>query len=195
MLPFLQLHLVKNPECVCPICDKYFPQKYILMQHVRLSHLFRNRNKNLTRKPKCGACHKRFDTKKILLEHLQSVHKQETVACGQCDSSFPNKILLNAHIAKSHDFQCRRCLLKCYSQDKLDEHIKIHENNPAKFICRHCGKGFSTVTHLVRHLRVRIIKNCFSWNFIKNFGVCRYIQVKNQISVNFAESPFLMLLI
>lgn len=140
------------------------------MHHVRLCH-FRDRKPNPSRnpakilipkpgKPNCAECHIKFESIKTLKEHLQSVHKQEAVACGQCDLSFPNKRLLKIHVARIHDFVCRRCLLKCYSQDKLEEHIKIHENDPANCICRHCGKGFAQAPYLARHLLVRILANC-----------------------------------
>lgn len=150
---------------------------------MRQFHLFRKRNKNAKPKPKCVECHKKFETEEQLVEHLHSVHQQKLFECGQCNSSFRTQNLLNEHLEKNHDFPCKRCLLKCFSQDNLDEHVKIHENNPAKFICRHCGKGLCESRGLMRHLRVRISENCS--NDILILRYFRLIQVKNHISVNF----------
>lgn len=104
----------------------------------------------------CDKCSEQFDNLKVLQEHLQTVHTQEIFSCTECDAFYDREIFLQRHIANTHQFTCKRCLLKCLSKENLVEHLKIHADDPMPYICRHCGKGVKVSGGLIQHLRVGI---------------------------------------
>lgn len=171
----LQTHNQSDNEYICSICGNSFINGSTLNRHYRKTHKLYQTNQNSSRTEpksaeqksnevksneihKCDQCPEIFETEQELINHLQSIHNIEIFSCTQCNSFFRKKLLFQRHIAKNHHFRCKRCLLKCYSEEKLVEHSKTHENDPMRFICRHCARGFHRSTSMVRHLMVCICK-------------------------------------
>ncbi|KAJ0176208.1 hypothetical protein K1T71_008382 [Dendrolimus kikuchii] len=126
----------------------------------------------------CKLCEKKFASLKALRLHSSKRHKIKIILdkkvivkfsekrkeyyCETCGNKFKDRIQFFRHKKTHNDpdkvYQCDICLLICTSQNKLDQHNKIHypqtnDVKEKKYMCNICGKLFSTQTNFTLHQR------------------------------------------
>lgn len=73
--------------------------------------------------------------------------------CGTCNKDVQGLKNFLAHL-KTHASKCEVCLLKFKSQEELDEHVKTHPAEGARYSCKYCHKPFKQRRYMVLHWRV-----------------------------------------
>ena len=102
-----------KPLNVCFECNIDFCNSKQLKKHINLIHL------------ECSECKEIFLNKSNLNAHM----KKTKVLCNDCGESLCNQKKLKLHMVKhSNIFQCLRCELVFDQKEKLERHIRTHEN-------------------------------------------------------------------
>ena len=165
-------------ESKCPVCDKVFPRKKPMIDHMRRVHTeetrvvcqfcakdvkstnIKNHIKEMhtdVRETKCPICDKVFPRKKPMTDHMRLVHSDEKAVCELCSKTFENRTYLLRHIRTFHSksellFTCDFCLKQYKSALQLRNHIKIvHVVNNVE--CGICGKVYKNKILLGKHHR------------------------------------------
>lgn len=127
----LKLHMYTHSSVKtvpCPLCPRYFKNN----RHLR-SHTF---NKHTIRpQAECSICRKVFKTEATLQLHNANTHPPT--------SDDP---------AGKREYECYFCHKTCISELQLRRHMYIHVRG-RKMLCPQCGKCFSDVHKLNRHLK------------------------------------------
>ena len=121
----LQRHvLLHKPKFEdCPICQKLFWNKNMMMHHAKRVHDESTRNclyKN---------CQKTFKSATGLKDHVIKIHEKKKLKfkCTECEKSFTHQHLLERHIV-SHsgicNYECKMCSKKFKYRHNLKEHQK-----------------------------------------------------------------------
>ena len=137
----------------CDQCEKTFAYKHHVKDHVKAAH-------TLVRDVSCNYCNKMFAHSYVLNKHVQSVHlkiRNKKFSCTICsyksDCSFKVKRHERSVHQKIKDFSCNVCNRKFSRKDKLNDHVKAHENIGNKgFACEICNKKISRKYNLVKHI-------------------------------------------
>lgn len=137
----------------CGDCSTQFPDKQILVKHVKLSHLqTENRNKFF-----CDLCPRSFSRRCHLARHQYRLHPTQLFYCDFCKASFKCKDNLYRHLKALHlienDFKCGICgkIFKglCYVKVHiLAVHLKEKQEK-----CKICDKVFSTKSDKDKHVK------------------------------------------
>jgi len=165
-------------ESKCPVCEKVFPRKKPMIDHMRRVHTeetrvvcqfcakdvkstnIKNHIKEMhtdVRETKCPICDKVFPRKKPMTDHMRLVHSDEKAVCEMCSKTFENRTYLLRHIRTFHSksellFTCDFCLKQYKSALQLRNHIKIvHVVNNVE--CGICGKVYKNKILLGKHHR------------------------------------------
>jgi len=165
-------------ESKCPICEKVFPRKKPMIDHMRRVHTeesrvvcqfcakdvkstnIKNHIKEMhtdVRETKCPICDKVFPRKKPMTDHMRLVHSEEKAVCDMCSKTFENRTYLLRHIRTFHStsellYTCDFCLKQYKSALQLRNHIKIvHVVNNVE--CGICGKVYKNKILLGKHHR------------------------------------------
>ena len=130
----------------CYRCEKRFPSKKSMMQHVLDIHTLPSVN--------CEKCDKKFPTKQSMLQHMSQIHHVHSVTsvklnCDKCDKSFPSQRLLFQHVASMHNRSatggggtvayCGTCDKKFSSPMDLKQHVDMTHSTRN---CTFCGNSF-----------------------------------------------------
>ncbi|KAG5667642.1 hypothetical protein PVAND_015616 [Polypedilum vanderplanki] len=138
-------------QCTFPPCDKRFPTKTRLLNHLQLH------SKN--RPYQCSFCGKFYKTKDCLRSHQRVVHKNAEirVICDKCGLAFTRKPSLERHFKAKHLklrlFTCQLCGVSYCNASSLQAHSFVHDKDNKNFECEFCGSKFHTRSKLNRHLR------------------------------------------
>ena len=116
---------IKNKILIqCPHCEKKYPGKDRLREHVIMKH-------EKSAKFQCDTCHRKFPTSAKLRSHVKMEHTK--VTCDVCENAF-NRIDLKKHRASIHGilphdaFKCQFCPMFF----KFEKNLKRHgESNHA----------------------------------------------------------------
>ncbi|MFI5333152.1 MAG: C2H2-type zinc finger protein [Candidatus Babeliales bacterium] len=141
-------HTGETPcKCDHPGCDKAFPYKRILTEHIKT-------HTKLT----CEKCGQEFTDKKLLTKHIRTHIKKKFITCYGCNKKFSDKVTLITHI-RAHTgeksftekqlYLCETCGKNFFHESSLIRHMKIH--NEKAFKCSICGKNFEAKYNLTRH--------------------------------------------
>jgi len=137
---FKEEHKGEHPyECPRYGCDKTFPKKQKLQDHIVL-HRVKEGDISEEMKKLCMECGKVFYVRKKLELHVKMVHGG--VGLLPSTTSLPRE--------KKH--QCHLCVKTFQTNSLLQGHLRKHDNNPC-FMCDHCGKGFYRKDRLAVHTR------------------------------------------
>ena len=78
-----------------------------------------------------------------------------TFNCEYCDASYPVRKSLINHKRLKHgnheEFKCQHCVYATTNRSHYERHVRsLHEK--VKEICEVCGKGFSDISYLNKHV-------------------------------------------
>ncbi|XP_038606350.1 transcriptional repressor CTCFL isoform X2 [Tachyglossus aculeatus] len=148
----LQKHTENAPKHQCPHCGTVIARKSDLRVHLRNLHSYK------TTEIKCRYCSAGFHERYLLLQH-QKTHKDEKrFKCDDCNYACKQERHMIVH-KRTHTgekpFSCLHCN-KCFRQKQLlSVHFKkYHDENftPIVYECPKCGKAFSRLTNMSKHL-------------------------------------------
>ena len=77
----------------------------------------------------------------LQISYEELIKKYESLKCNKCEQSFNSQPELNKHIQRDHkldgnQFQCNVCNINFSDKDKLQLHLKSHN----QYSCDHCDK-------------------------------------------------------
>ena len=138
-------HLKRHdlPKQICSVCGKTFSSKYNVHRHMIEQH---NAMQQLSENFECYKCEKVFLTKGSLGRHLQGVHRERF-------SQFENPIDKAENANTSSGYKCYICDSVFTRNKTLQEHQNQH-NKESSQTCEQCGKSFSTVSYLKKHMKI-----------------------------------------
>ena len=142
-----QQHKEYNDQYRCETCNKGFPERYLLRNHVDAKH------KGI--KWICEFCAKSYEGKGALEVHKRKCHINDAIyKCKTCHKSFMDKHLYIGHVSK-HDgkklFTCEKCKKSFRYKNSLKMHQKSCHGN-ASFLCAQCGMQFTCSKGLKDHI-------------------------------------------
>ncbi|XP_025837539.1 zinc finger protein 260-like [Agrilus planipennis] len=120
---------------ICQHCDKKFPIKSSLDQHVMRHHT------NASDTYICYHCNESFDSRVLIIAHIKSKHsktsQQRSKECHVCNKMYINQVVLENHLRKEHNIGST-----------------VLTKRPKQFPCEKCGKKYTTVYVLNIHSQV-----------------------------------------
>lgn len=128
---------------VCLTCDKTFPEKRSLDQHMQAKH-------NLA---ECPICDEAYPQGKILEKHTDEcmMSMDEGIECPTCMNKFLTKRALKRHITRIHkkpigNFVCSHCEMIFNNENEMRSHMEkcMQEVQPekSKEVCIHWRRGY-----------------------------------------------------
>ncbi|WP_292471361.1 C2H2-type zinc finger protein [Methanolobus sp.] len=174
--PFMK----KFPRFKCKICSKRFPTESALTQHQKMKHNGASaKEEAVDNKFICEICSNKFRTADGLIQHKKAKHDEPSVdkkekyekpsvdevvvnkkfICVRCFSRFESQYSLTQHQILLHykSFDIGAVAKQCRNRE--DIHNKIQLSSEC-FICKHCGKQYSTKKRLVEHRNSFLCKYC-----------------------------------
>lgn len=144
-----------EPTYTCHVCkDDIKRRESDFRSHFREMHKGRRlRSFNFTnRKFCCDVCLKEFKIHKSLKEHLE-VHENQ-FNCEECDVGYRKVLDYVLHMrlhSPNEVFTCIFCDFQTNSIKDVTEHVNSNHDNPAKYTCQKCNKGFYIYNWYVEH--------------------------------------------
>ncbi|XP_023555240.1 PR domain zinc finger protein 16 isoform X2 [Octodon degus] len=133
----------------CKDCERMFPNKYSLEQHM-IVH-------TEEREYKCDQCPKAFNWKSNLIRHQMSHDNGKRFECENCVKVFTDPSNLQRHIRSQHvgarAHACPDCGKTFATSSGLKQHKHIH-STVKPFICEVCHKSYTQFSNLCRHKRM-----------------------------------------
>lgn len=114
-------------------------------------------------KYRCEDCNEGVRTKSDLLIHIKAYHAKTKHKCPICNKMYSHSWGLTRHMI-SHGAHCKICLAEFESEEKMNEHFKLHQGE-TEYTCHICSKAFTLPRQLRFHIRVRISKKKTPINF------------------------------
>lgn len=136
----------REEDFTCGHCDKKFPIKERLIEHVRIHTGYYPH--------RCDKCLKSFTRASQLWQHARSHNKQYTLECAICHQLFACRSVLRGHMKRhmgQNDYVCEVCGKAFLRRDGLTKHLSSYHNNIRAFTCKICHKQFKG--HMIQHLR------------------------------------------
>lgn len=133
----------KGEMLICQVCGKQAMDKTTLGFHMKIHDKPKPRGNKLF----SAVCHL---CGKVSYGYQQSnaLEKQKQ----HMDSKFHSKDR-EGGLAASWKFSCEICGKLCHNPFKLEEHIRTHTNEKP-FVCTDCGREFSILSNLKRHMKL-----------------------------------------
>ncbi|XP_034874923.1 histone-lysine N-methyltransferase PRDM16 [Mirounga leonina] len=133
----------------CKDCERMFPTKYSLEQHMVVH--------TEEREYKCDQCPKAFNWKSNLIRHQMSHDNGKRFECENCVKVFTDPSNLQRHIRSQHvgarAHACPDCGKTFATSSGLKQHKHIH-STVKPFICEVCHKSYTQFSNLCRHKRM-----------------------------------------
>ncbi|XP_058530412.1 histone-lysine N-methyltransferase PRDM16 isoform X1 [Ochotona princeps] len=133
----------------CKDCERMFPDKYSLEQHMVVH--------TEEREYKCDQCPKAFNWKSNLIRHQMSHDSGKRFECENCVKVFTDPSNLQRHIRSQHvgarAHACPDCGKTFATSSGLKQHKHIH-STVKPFICEVCHKSYTQFSNLCRHKRM-----------------------------------------
>ena len=138
----------------CHICGKEFKFNSSLAHHIEVHESKVVDKKSLL----CHVCGKRYTKSGSLAKHELQHEGKGTFRCRPCGEVFATEADRMKHRDERHEkpWKCHICNHMFATQEKLDSHIRWHENKVTEvFICNVCGKEFKLKVNLKVHVESR----------------------------------------
>ncbi|XP_052868988.1 myoneurin-like [Anopheles cruzii] len=106
----------------------------------------------------CQICGKVLSNSATFRVHMKMHLQDKNLVCRICNRRFYVKQELKVHMESIHEqkeFACSICGLKCRWRKSLSRHMQLHEENPYKHKCNHCGQAFARP----HQLRIHVMKH------------------------------------
>lgn len=163
----------RKPPVSCPQCDKCFPNRAALHQHVRRIHHAKPLD--------CDICGLELPNTDRLNYHKRTAHESPQLQCPQCPKKFalPNglKKHIETHSKKDHRPECTICGRKFKSRVRLQRHMErktVHQERT----CPVCGVVIMGYERFEEHLSTHP-KPPKTPNRLKDFKIsCKYCDHK-----------------
>ncbi|XP_055306168.1 zinc finger protein OZF [Sitodiplosis mosellana] len=136
----------KCPRLECYACKYTTFQLSFMKQHMRThsgQKLFA-----------CSVCVQTFMQKNHLRQHSRTHIKQLPFACSNCGQRFNNDNEKQSHEKRCtcRRYECYLCFHKCFTKNRLKQHMRSKHTSDMPFECAVCGLKFSYHSDLKRHL-------------------------------------------
>ncbi|XP_028815025.1 zinc finger protein 592 [Denticeps clupeoides] len=143
----------KLATCVfkCPECTLFFPQKLLLVQHIKEVHggVYRAEPARSINPPQTTS--DRQDSPSTTL-HLAVSNPNNPAA--KRETPAPRKTSSSAMSLKSAGWTCGECVLWLPDRESYVTHLKTSHGKSVKIHpCRHCERSFNSTMSLRRHIR------------------------------------------
>merc|ERR1719483_726855 len=165
------VHEGKKHAFNCTICNADFPWKITLNKHMEEVHdificrktvkkvrkTIKEIREKLTERVKCDQCDKDYSCNTALKNHVEIVHLQIKKQCDQCPTFFRTISGLQYHMESQHQnktYPCSQCDRFFKSTTCLNDHVLRHHEKRLDFKCEYCGKDFTSLAEVNRHIRV-----------------------------------------
>lgn len=129
----------------CAQCEESFPSSDGLRSHMTSHADFI-----------CSICDERFQEVDALIDHTSTHIIDRCWVCPHCDRGFSTQQILVAHqhthlidTSDSSDFTCEHCKKPYNSKDKLEDHVKAHEEGR---LCEFCYMVFPQANQMRKHM-------------------------------------------
>ncbi|XP_063834833.1 zinc finger protein 311-like isoform X1 [Ostrinia nubilalis] len=183
----MEKHSEASGEYICNICKQRMPTEDKLHSHQRYhqvrykcpdcelvrmcpgtirEHYFATHAQGYTQS-KCPHCPKMFKRPRALRKHVCQVHStRPRVTCAHCAKSYANKAVLKTHMMLLHPKEvsaveaskrcvCRECGKGFHSPSHLKKHSLTHSIRK-DFYCVECDKSFKSDETLKHHLKTAL---------------------------------------
>ena len=159
------VHEGKKHAFNCNICNADFPLKINLNKHMEEVHeiiigrkpVGKRIRKKLTERVKCEQCDKDYSCNRALKNHVEIVHLEIKKQCDQCPTFFKTIHGLQYHMESQHQnktYPCTQCDRVFMKDISLNDHVLRHHEKRLDFKCEYCGKDFTSLVEVNRHVRV-----------------------------------------
>ena len=104
----------------------------------------------------CDKCEKSFSLPTNLKKHMRIHTGEKNYSCDKCEKLFSYRSGLRTHMMKHNDqpTTCNYCGESFLLKESLRSHKKTHAREESLF-CVDCGKLFSNVGNLTKHIKNR----------------------------------------
>ncbi|ODM97986.1 putative zinc finger protein [Orchesella cincta] len=148
----LRAHVVRSHEQTikCEACDKPFPSKGSLEQHIRIVH-------KCEKLFSCEQCQEKFSYKHTLEIHMMNSHNMPKLRCDVCQKEYVQAEPLKQHMFREHGIgdieyhHCKLCDKKFTSRKNLHRHMQYHTAG-FNHTCHVCGlrlkKNLTKASHV-----------------------------------------------
>ena len=135
---------------VCDVCQKTFPNKYLLKGHVERIH--ENNDSIRTVCPHCGLSSKSTS----IYDHIFRYHSDRRFKCPDCEYTNPINAYVKRHHKNVHEYVITKCE-DCGTEVKRIEEHKTQScparENIERIECDQCDKTFGRGMALKRHIK------------------------------------------
>jgi len=160
----IKTHSQINKGFVCPHCGNAFASRGSMDVHIIRIHVAEK-----THRCPVESCHKMFKTVGEVKQHQKTHSNAKDFICTTCGSSYASKQQLQNHCNLLHAvspdgyFHCGECEAIFKTPLELRTHDRrTHHVPEKKFRCDVCGKAFSVLCNLQRHLMMHSDERPFS---------------------------------
>ena len=138
---------------ICDICGRTFPQRGILLNHMKMEHNAISEAQATFPCPECDAV---LGSRTMHQAHLDSVHLKLIYDCDKCDKMFETKHSLSQHEKKVHNremrrVQCHICSEWSANKEVLDNHVRSNHSGERPFACSFCHERFPSLSLMGSH--------------------------------------------
>ncbi|KAK8745517.1 hypothetical protein OTU49_000238 [Cherax quadricarinatus] len=135
--------------CAWEGCKAGFRLKIRLRDHTR-SHT----QEKLIGCPNCGGI---YASNTKFFDHCirQIPLNSQQFQCSHCSRRYGNERLLRDHVRHHINlYKCNECDMTCPNKSALAVHVRYRHTKDKPHKCPHCGRGFTLIADLTRHLFV-----------------------------------------
>ncbi|KAK8377448.1 hypothetical protein O3P69_013824 [Scylla paramamosain] len=146
--------------CAWDGCTSSFTLRVRLRDHVR-SHT----QEKIVGCPNCGGI---FASNTKFFDHCtrQMPLEAQQYQCSHCSRRYANERLLRDHVRHHiNHYKCPECDMTVPNKSALAAHVRYRHRKDKPHKCMECGRGFTVLTDVTRHLSVHSTEPAYSCPF------------------------------